>query len=208
MRVAAAVFFVLLAFPREAAPHRLDDYLQATRLAVARDRITIELDLRPGAVIASAIFPLIDRDTDGAVTASEVERYARGVLSDLTLDVDGVSHRLTLTRAESASWAEFRDGLGTIRIEASAGVRLTDGTHRIRYENRHRPDIGVYLANALAPSTPEIAILRQQRDVHQRQFDVDINVTARSTSLSWALGQVILAAALLACRVREWAPRH
>lgn len=203
MRLAAATLFVLLAFAPDAASHRLDDYLQATRIAVTRDRVAIELDLTPGALIADRIVPSVDRDRDGTISVPEIERYARDVVNDLALDVDGVSYGLTPGRAESPSWSEFREGLGTIRIEASARVRLGEGTHRIRYENRHRRDVGVYLANVLAPSTREMVIRRQQRDVYQRAFDVEIDVATRAASLSWTLGQAILAAALLAWRARE-----
>src|SRR5689334_7014001 len=47
----ALVGWVLLSLPRDASAHRLDEYLQATRVDVGADGIGIEIDLTPGANI-------------------------------------------------------------------------------------------------------------------------------------------------------------
>jgi hypothetical protein len=203
MRRFALLLIALFALPPCAQAHRLDDYIQAARLAVARDGVAIELDLTPGAAIAPAIFPLIDTDGNTLVSVSEIESYARALLRDITFEVDGVSRPLTLTRAESPSWGEFRDGIGVIAIEARADVSLAAGSHRIRFENRHRRDVGVYLANALVPVSPAITIVRQDRDVYQRRFDLDIDVRSAGTVPSWIIAQVLLVGALLAFRARR-----
>lgn len=194
---AALVLFT--AWPNGVEAHQLDEYLQATRIALARDSVTIELDLTPGIAIAAAIFPLIDRDGDLTVAASEIETYARSVLKDLTLHVDGRVCPLTLIRAESPSWPELRDGIGTIRIEAHTDVPLQrTGEHRIHYENFHRPDMSVYLANVLVPATPTISVVGQERDRTQRRFDLDVTVAGISKPYaSWLALSVIAFAALL-----------
>jgi hypothetical protein len=204
MKRLLAAFIASLALASDAAAHRLDEYLLATRLDVARDRLALELDLTPGTSIAATVFRVIDRDADGVVSAREIEDYARVVLRDLVIEVDGVRHGLTLTRAECPSWPEFRDGIGTIRIEASSAMPLVAArSHRIRYRNLHRPDISVYLANALVPSWRDVAIVRQSRDVRQQSFELDIDVRGGRSYLKWVFAQVMLVAALLAYRAKS-----
>ena len=57
----------------QAHAHRLDEYLQATRVAIARDRIDLEIDLTPGATIAASIATEIDTDRDGRFSPAEGE---------------------------------------------------------------------------------------------------------------------------------------
>ena len=55
MRTSAPAAIVSrLAMRADTAAHRLDEYLQATRLSLARNQITLEIDLTPGANIAAA----------------------------------------------------------------------------------------------------------------------------------------------------------
>ncbi len=56
--------------------HRLDEYLQATRLSVALDRIELEIDLTPGVSIAERIVTAIDTDRDGRFSPAESDAYA------------------------------------------------------------------------------------------------------------------------------------
>jgi hypothetical protein len=61
-------------------------------------------------------------------------------------------------------------GLGVIRIEAQAACDRYSGQHSLVYKNNHKPDLGVYLVNALVPANPKIAITAQNRDPLQREF--------------------------------------
>ena len=194
---------VLLALPHDTSAHRLDEYLQATRIAVATDRVEVEMDLTPGVAVAPRVFALVDRDADGRVSEREIEAYARSVLQDVVLRIDGRAYGLELVRAESPSWGEMRDGLGTIRIEGTAAVSLAaSGDHRIRYQNFHQPDISVYLANALVPSSRAIAIAGQQRDPTQQRFDLDLTISGERRYYSWLAVQGLVFAALLLYRAR------
>jgi hypothetical protein len=57
---------LLLVLATEAPAHRLDEYLQATRLAVATNRIDLSIDLTPGVAVADQLLVVIDRTaTDG-----------------------------------------------------------------------------------------------------------------------------------------------
>jgi len=161
------------------------------------------MDLTPGVAIAGKIFALIDRDVDGRVTEREIEAYAQRVLADVALRVDDRAYRLTPVRAESPSWPEIRDGMGIIRIEATVHVPLgASGSHRVRFQNFHQPDVSVYLANALVPSTRAVSIAGQDRDPSQQRFDLDIHVTSARRVYGWLALQGLVFAALLAYRAR------
>ena len=62
MRVRTRIGFivVLLVFPATMLAHRLDEYLQATRLSLALDRIVLKADLTPGVDVAPLVFSLIN----------------------------------------------------------------------------------------------------------------------------------------------------
>jgi hypothetical protein len=196
------VVALLVGLAPGAEAHRLDEYLQATRVALTPDGLDIEVDLTPGTAVAASIFPLIDRDADLRVTPPEIESYARRVLADLALEVDGRRYPLALTRAECPSWPEIRDGIGTITIAATADAPWRPGSHHVRYENFHRRDIGVFLANALVPADREISIVAQQRDPTQRRFDLDITVAPAWSRYFWPILPSILLAVLIAARRR------
>ncbi len=202
-RMVAAAVAVLLAGVRAADAHQLDEYLQATRIAVERDRIVVEMSLTPGVAVADQIFASIDRDSDDQVSAAEIEAYARTVLRDLALEFDGRSYLLTLAGAGCPSWSEMREGLGTIRLQAAAEVPVgAAGHHQLQFANTHRSDISVYLVNPLMPSSRTIAIVEQQRDMHQHGIRLNINVTQPYTSASWIFVPVAGMAAVLVYRRR------
>jgi hypothetical protein len=58
-----------LAFAVTASAHRIDEYLQAARLAIAPDRVTLEMDLTPGVDVAPLIFALINTNHDGSIAS-------------------------------------------------------------------------------------------------------------------------------------------
>ena len=198
-RICVLALGLLLPGSAPAEAHRLDEYLQATRLGISRDRVVVELDLTPGVLVAAQVFAMIDRDGDARVSPVEIEGYARRVLRDLSLRVDDRPYALTLTRAESPSWDDIREGEGTIHLEAFAHTALARGVHRIRYENRHESTSGVFLVNALKPSTDAVAIRAQRRDVRQHAIDLNVDV---GTSLDAAMWLMIPVGALAALLIR------
>ena len=122
---------VLLVFPASAAPYQLDEFLQATRVALARDRVVLEIDLTPGVSVAPRVFALIDTDRDRQISAAEGRAYAQQVLEDVVLRLDDERRRLTLVRADFPSLGEMSAGLGTIHLEArsDAPVDAPGGHH-------------------------------------------------------------------------------
>lgn len=174
-RYAAALTLTLVVVASaSASAHRKDEYLQAARIAIDPDRVQLTLDLTPGISVADAILAGIDRDRDAAISAQETRDYALNVLTCIALDVDDVPVRLELAGSTFPAVDDVRNGEGAMRVEAVAQMpRLRDGAHRLHYRNDHRPDIGVYLANALVPGSTRVAVTAQRRDRDQRDLIID-----------------------------------
>jgi len=167
-----ALIGILLIFAPGASAHRLDEYLQATRLSLAANQIGVEIDLTPGVDVAQAIFAMVNTDHDGTISPSEAARYANQVVRETALEIDGHRSRLDVLRYEFPSFQEMSAGEGTIRIYARAIWRGSAGAHRLVYQNNHKTDLGVYLVNALRPGTPAIEITEQRRDPYQRGMNL------------------------------------
>ena len=184
MRVRTRIGFivVLLVFPATMLAHRLDEYLQATRLSLALDRIVLKADLTPGVDVAPLVFSLINTNHDGRISEAEGKAYARQVLSETIVEVDGKRQHLDLVSSQFPSFEEMRDGVGTIRIEARASWTGSPGRHSLFYQNNHRPDLGAYLVNALVPMNREIEITDQHRDPLQRGIRLGFDVKASSVT--------------------------
>jgi len=174
MRRALATAVALLCAAAAPRAHQVDEYLQAARLSLTHDRVTLELDLTPGVAVASSVVPTLDTDGSGAISPGEARAYAESVLSDVALALDGHPLGVTLERVEVPTSGEMRDGVGTIRLRATAPVAISaPGHRRLDFRNNHRPDIGAYLANALKPEDRAIHVERQTRDPRQRVIRID-----------------------------------
>jgi hypothetical protein len=197
----AAALAILLTCAGPADAHQLDEYLQAVRIGIEPARIVVEMSLTPGAAVAKQVFSTLDRDGDGRLSRSESEAYGWSVLHDLALELDGRPYSLTLMRAGFPPWSEMSEGVGTIRLEAVTAVALSHGGHRLHFVNRHRPDIGVYLVNALMPATTSISIRAQHRDAQQHGIDLDFDRTNAYAGALWIVFPLAgLTALVLTCR--------
>ena len=157
--------------------HVLDQYLQVAQVTLAPDGVRVELRLIPGIKVADQIFALIDADGDGQISRAEEQIYARRVMQDVALQIDEKDAPLALTAIEFPSRGEMNEGVGAIRLNLKAEPELNAaGEHRIVFRNDHLPELGVYLANALIPSTDAIEITGQQRDRLQHEYQVDFLV--------------------------------
>ena len=189
----AAIAFVLawiaLARVEPASAHRLDEYLQATRFSIARDRLDMEMDLTPGISVAPEVLASIDTNHDGRVSSSEGAEYANVVFQSLEVSVDGVPIVLKVVSQQFPELAEMNAGVGMIRLRGTAALPVASaGRHKLFYRNSHEPKISVYLANALVPTDKQIAINGQGRDSVQQELTIDYRViSASSWRLSWAL---------------------
>jgi hypothetical protein len=165
--------------------HRLDEYLQATRVAIDRDRIDLEIDLTPGVALAEPIFDAIDTDRSGDISESEQLVYANDVLAALTIELDDHPQTPRLSGHQFPTFEEMRRGEGTIRLKATSPLApMPPGRHRLRVRNDHRPEVSVYLVNALVPAAREIEIETQTRDRLQHELRLEYRV-APAILTSW-----------------------
>jgi hypothetical protein len=187
------VLGILLLIPTSAGAHRLDEYLQATRVEIERNRVNVDIDLTAGVSIAREVATWIDVNSDGEISPSESLAYGRQVLGSLALAVDGDTVPLTVLDAQAPTIAEMAMGLGTLRVRASAIIpSRASGRHRLTIINTHHPESSVYLANALVPSDKRIEILGQRRstDQHSLAIEYEIGVSAFRARIAW-LGVVV-----------------
>jgi hypothetical protein len=201
-RVFVAVIVFTLAMPAEMAAHRLDEYLQAARVSLERDRVTLEVDLTPGARIASDIVALLDRDGDNTISPIEAGAYGEVVLTDLVLELDGRSVPMTLTRVETPSIDDMRDGIGTIQLRAVGHVAaVVDGRRHLHFRNNHQPAASVYLVNALLPEDGDVGVVNQSRDPRQQGVRIEYSVGPRwPAQLLWLVFGVVGLSTLLVLR--------
>ncbi len=172
----------------EVSAHRLDEYLQAARLAIDPDRVQVELDLTPGIALAEAFLADIDRDHDGSLSVEEQRAYGSLVVSALTLEVDGTRLPVQLGASSFPAADAVRRGEGTIRLQSTATLpRLSMGPHQLLFRNSHYRDHSVYLANALLPQSDLVAIMAQRRDGDQTELTINYDLRAALATSTAAL---------------------
>jgi len=175
--------FATLALITPASAHRVDEYLQATRLSVDLERVDLEIDLTTGVALASRVFSWIDTNGDGEISGAEGQAYARQMLGSVLLKVDGWPVPVELVETSFPQFREMSQGVGTIRLRATAKVPPPGaGRHQLSFLNTHRPESSVYLVNALVPENPRIQIADQRRDRAQHGLTFDYTVTTDAPS--------------------------
>jgi hypothetical protein len=189
LAVSIAALIVWLAMLPVAHAHRLDEYLQATRLSIDLDRVDVEMDLTAGQAMAAQVFSWIDTNRDGEISQAEGDAYARQVLGSVTLLADGKPVTLALTEVHFPESREMNVGTGVIRLRAAGRMPAAGaGRHEISFRNNHKPASSVYLVNALVPANPRIQIADQQRDHAQHGLLMSYTVAPNAPPLrSFAL---------------------
>lgn len=153
--------------------HQQDECLQAALIDVGADQVRVFLSITPGTEVATRFRTVLDTDGDGVISGIETAAYATNAVSQLVLRTDDGERRLELRTFRFPDWDAIRSGNGTIQIEAQAKVPAwTDGTHGLRFENRHLTNLSVYVVAALQPEGGRIAIGRQHRNENQSAVDI------------------------------------
>ncbi|MBV9269233.1 MAG: HupE/UreJ family protein [Acidobacteriaceae bacterium] len=182
-KLGAAAAVLLLGMP--VLGHRLDEYLQATIFSVEKDRIQVSMRLIPGVAVSSAVLTSIDSNGDGIISEAEGQIYARRVLADLSLSVDGHPLRPRLVSANFPSIEDIKGGVGAIHIEFSADVQGGGSNRQLTFENRHESPIAAYLVNCLVPRDRNIQISAQKRNENQSFYELDyVQAAGRANPLS------------------------
>ena len=170
---------LVLALAANAFAHRLDEYLQATRIAVATNRIDLSIDLTPGAAVAEQLLRVIDKNHDRQLSETERSDYARQFLKDIQLKLDEKPLTLSLMKVSFPEPFEVRSGVGVIRLKANASVdSLVTGKHTLSLSNGHLPALSAYLVNALKPKDSAIQVNTQTRDELQKNYRLSFDVIA------------------------------
>ncbi len=157
--------------------HRRDELLQAARIAIAPGRVELELDLAPGIAIADALIAEIDRDRDGTFSATETSEFVMRVSGAIALAIDGRPLHIEPIVEAFPDAAALRTGDSIIRLQSTLKLPgLSNGDHQLSFRNTHRPEMSVYLANALVPDGDAIVINAQTRDPDQRMLTIDYSI--------------------------------
>ena len=180
------VLLLALAFGKSTAQaHRLDEYLQAVLIGIGPTEIRTQLSLTPGTGVADRIVSLLDIDHDGVVSKDEQQAYESRVLGDISLRLDSNPVPMELSASRFPTIEEMRNGAGIIQFEWLAKIPVVSpGRHVVSFQNRHLTNLSVYLANALAPATTEVAIEAQRRDYLQTEVFIDYSLKAPGKGLT------------------------
>ena len=194
-----SLFFVLcsLFVGVDLSAHRLDEYLQATRIDLQTDAVLIDLDLTAGVAVAESIIALIDSDRDGTMSGEEQRAYASEVVRALQIELDGEPLVLYLVSSTFPELSALRRGEGMIQLRLSAAHHnLPTGEHQLFFRNAHFGAQSVYLANALVPESARVAVRAQRRDDDQRELTIDYSVRSEwAGAVPWVVfgvGTVLL----------------
>jgi len=167
------LLLAFVALPSCLCAHQLDEYLQATLVAIEPGEIRLEINLTPGVAVAERILALIDRDHDGVISTNEARTYADLLKGDLLVRLDQGNVELNLAAFNFPEPSELRSGWGIIQMELTVKTSgLTGGAHRLTLENRHLPAISVYLVNATRPASGLIQIVGQKRNKNQSTAEI------------------------------------
>jgi hypothetical protein len=209
----AVAVLLAISLSGDAAAHQLDEYLQATLIGVTRDGIDVEIQLTPGVAVLPMLMAVIDRDRDGRISVEEERVYAARVAREVELRVDGVPAALSLMESAFPALEAMQEGLGTIRMK----LRTMRTGHTLRFENRHLPQISVYLVNCLAAPADGLVVSPQKRDEAQRSivFEYSFAAGAAGPLAAWialgpfwpaALGMLLVAR--MAVLIYRWKSRQ
>lgn len=166
--------------------HRLDEFLQAARIAVEPDRVLLDMSLTPGTAVAQRVISDIDINRDSAFSDAEKQAYVVRALGALILQVDdGPRLPLAILGATVPDAAAMRTGDGVILVHAEAtGRRWPAGVHQLHFRNDHDPATSVYLANALVPDSDAVMVTAQRRNADQRALTIVFAVAAEEAGPS------------------------
>lgn len=170
-RAVGVVVLLGVAIPVRA--HQVDEYVQATTIAVEAARVVVAMRLTPGVAVYPTVRAEIDTDGDGAFSPGEQRAYGERVRRDVALGVDGERLTLRLVTATFAPPDAMRDGMGDIRLTFAADVPRAAAERRLTFENHHEPRIAAYLVNALVSRDPAIRLGAQRRDWTQSSYQLD-----------------------------------
>lgn len=163
---------ILAALASTSFAHQLDEYIQAATFSIEKNRLSATMRLIPGEKVCRQVLRLIDTDRDQSISPIEQHAYALRLLRDVSITIDGKHVHPRLGRTSFPALKLMQEGIGEIRLTFSTALRLSPGTHRFAFVNRHQPRIAAYMANCLMPDDPSIKVTTQGRSHDQSRYEV------------------------------------
>jgi hypothetical protein len=187
-----------------AAAHPKDEYLQAAYLNLSPAAVELQLDLTAGENVAAQMLKQMDQNSDGSLSGAEVERYAAGLLGDLSLQVDGKAQGFKLVSVTTPGTEVFLAGGGTIQVLARAVLPDQHGRHTLEFRNAHAPLGSAYLANAFVKSE-RVKLHTQKRNADYSGYRLEYSLApGPGPSLPVGAVLVFLAVVFLASAWTLW----
>lgn len=167
-----------LMFPPRVVAHPLDEFYQATFITIVPNRITMQIELYTGVLVAPQILPMLDADQDDIISEAEGQAYIDLFLDDVLFEIDGTPSPLTATDIEMPSPLDLKAGVGVIRFKLYTDLPPDHrGDHQFFYDNKHRSDLNsIYAVNALRDAANWVEINNQNRDVFQASLTLDYTI--------------------------------
>jgi hypothetical protein len=188
--------------------HVLDEYLQATLVAIEPGEIRLHINLTPGVEIADKVLPLIDRDRSGQLSPDEAAAYGELFQRDVVARLDGRKVELNLAASKVPELAELRTGHGFMQLEFSLSPgEFAAGSHELSIENRHLPAIAAYLFNAAKPKSGLVQITKQRRNDNQSVGGIEFTFRPPVSSYQMAGRLAFLAVLFGAVLAGAWRMR-
>jgi hypothetical protein len=130
-----------------------------------------------------------------------------GIMNDeaTAAEIDGRRATPALVSILFPSRSEMNEGIGAIRLTLAAASALSAaGEHQLSFRNDHLPELGVYLANALVPTTDAIKITGQERDAQQHGLRINFHATPAVAHAGWRWTGVFIFCLCLALFLLQW----
>lgn len=185
MRGRLAAVFAFLAIVAPAFAHRLDEYLQATIVSLEADQIRASMRLIPGVAVSAAVIAATDSNRDGVFSDAEQQTYARRVLHDLALSIDGHALQPRLQSVVFPAASEMKEGTAEIRIDFTADLPPGGSRRTLVIENHHQGQMSVYLMNCLIPQDQRIRVIAQKRNENQSYYRIDYAQSGAGMPVLW-----------------------
>ena len=173
-----AVLVLAVVLPASSASaHPLDVYVQGSYVTLAPSKVSVELDLSPGVLLAPRVLDVLDVDRDRQISDSEARSYAEQVLHEVEVRADDRLLTVELTSVEVPPYLTVQAGYGTLRVYGEAGGAPTvAGEHQIFFRNGFAPTGSAYQVNAFVENGAPVTLGLQRRDEAQQQSVVNYQI--------------------------------
>jgi ABC-type nickel/cobalt efflux system permease component RcnA len=178
---ALVLILLLLARPAAVAAHPLDEFYQAVYISLAPNRITLQVELYTGVLIAPRILALIDTNSDDSLSEAESLAYLDRYRQEITFEIDDQSAPLRIGSFEFPTPVDLRAGVGIIRFEFYTDLPPDHhGNHHFFYQNNHLSDISVYLVNAIGDAAHWVSLDKKEPDIFQRRLRLEYTIKPKA----------------------------